>query len=494
MCLEAIYAWKEQSRLGRPLSRFNNWGQVENDFNVKHAYQVGADAIWWFVGQFLSGNTHDPMNVFQNSWDAFNRGENPVVCIAQNYDFSGAPHCILPIAWDRNVTPWRMDLFDPNFPNQRRALMIDPGNNSFRYDGSNDGSRIYAGDAWSGGRFHYMPWLVLNHRQRTPVWDAILLLLDGIVVIFGDAVDVNALTDEKSNNLDASAAKTRSDLSGKLLRVPGLSGLGPIRGNFYIGKQEPKPFIFNPNVINAVSVASPILSASVAAPVFRPGVVRHNMSITPMMKRPVASDAPGNAIAGALLMDMVRNNGVSFLRPNQPTDLDTIRCKVSGKSNGKLDGYYKRGLLGVGINGDLAQGEQVEVNYERMSGRENEIHIRSDRQRKYAMTLSHKFGAGKDFMKVTVSGLPSEPGTPMRMNFQPGIGVIDVLTGDTPNNIQVTVDGVFNGNSRRSTFNTQVQGGQRLILPELTDPGRLKVGKINHLLGSGTGFRFVGKQ
>jgi hypothetical protein len=468
--------------------------QVENDFNIKHAYQVGADAIWWFIGQFLSGNTHDPVSVFQNSWDAFNRGENPVVCIAQNYDFSGAPHCILPIAWDRNVTPWRMELFDPNFPNQHRTLMVDPGNNSFRYDGSNDGSRVYAGDAWSGGRFHYMPWSVLNHRQRTPVWDAILLLLGGVVVIFGDAVDVNALTDEKGNNLDASAAKTRSDLSGKLLRVPGLSGLGPIRGNFYIGKQEPKPFIFNPNVINAVNVASPILSVSGATPVFRPGVFRHNMSITPVVKRPVASDAPGNAIAGALLMDMVRNNGVSFLRPNQPTDLDAIRCKVSGKSNGKLDGYYKRGLLGVGINGDLAQGEQVEVNYERMSGRENEIHIRSDPQRKYAMTLSHKFGAGKDFMKVTISGLPSEHGTPMRMNFQPGIGVIDVLTGDTPNNIQVTVEGIVNGNNRKSTFNTQVQGGQRLILPELTDPGRLKVGKITNLLGSGTGFRFVGKQ
>ena len=70
----------------------------------------------------------------------------------------------------------------------------------------------------------------------------------------------------------------------------------------------------------------------------------------------------------------------------------------------------------------------------------------------------------------------------------------DVLTGDTPNNIQVTVGGVVNENNRKSTFNTQVQGGQRLILPELTDPGRLKVGNITNLLGSSTGFRFVGKQ
>ncbi|MEO6545415.1 MAG: hypothetical protein ABIP05_15405, partial [Nitrospiraceae bacterium] len=75
--------------------------------------------IWWFVGQFLNGNTHNPMSVFQSSWDAFNRGENPIICIAQNYDFSGAPHCVLSIGWNRNVTPWEMTIFDSDFPNPR---------------------------------------------------------------------------------------------------------------------------------------------------------------------------------------------------------------------------------------------------------------------------------------------------------------------------------------------------------------------------------------
>ncbi|MFO0776498.1 MAG: hypothetical protein U0223_02695 [Nitrospira sp.] len=494
MALENIYAWKEQSRLGRPLARFTNWGEVENDFNVKHAYQVGADAIWWFVGQFLSGNTHDPMSVFQSSWDAFNRGENPVVCIAQNYEFTGAPHCILPIGWNRNVTPWEMTIFDPNFPNQRRTITIDPATNRFRYDGSTNGSRIYSGDAWSGGRFHYMPWSILNHRQRTPVWDAILLLLGGVVLIFADSTEVGGLTDEHGNNLDASSVANRDALKGKLLRVPGLSGAGPVRGGFYLGQQERKPFFLNPNVISTIHHLQPGLSALGGGSVLRPGMLRSNLSVAPAVRLPVASDAPTNAIAGSTLMDLVRTNGVSFLRPNQPTDLDTIRCILRGKANGRLNNYFKRGLLGVQVEGDVAAGEQVAVAYERMDGRENELRIQSDRERQYAVTMSHKLGAGKDFMRVTIKGLRAAAGQPTTLNFQPGTRVINVLSGNAPMAAEISLNGVIGGNRVGSVFNTQLQGGHRLVLPDLNDPGRVKLETIDNLFGPGRSPRFVNRQ
>lgn len=494
MALENIYAWKEQSRLGRPLARFNTWSQVENDFNVKHAYQVGADAIWWFVGQFLSGNTHDPMSVFQASWDAFNRGENPVICIAQNYDFSGAPHCIMPISWNRNVTPWQLEVFDSNFPNQRRCISIDPRNNSFRYDGSADGSRIYAGDAWSGGRLHYMPWGVVNHRQRTPVWDAIMLLLSGVVLIFGDTTDVVSLTDEKGNSLDAASAKNRDALSGKLLGIHGLSGMGPVKGGFYVGRQDRKPLTIRPDVIREVGRLNLAAVSTVAASTaLRTSVLRGALATPPAPKPAVASEAPANAIAGSDLMMLSRTQGTSFLSPNQPTDLDTIRSALKGRANGKLSHYYKRGLLGLHVQGDVATGENLKVNLDRMSSRNNEVSLQSDHARQYTVGLTHKLGAGKDFVKLSVQGVGLDSGKPTRLNVQPGANVIDVLSGQAAN-VQVVVDGVVGGKPVKSTFVTQLQGGQRLILPDLADPGRLKVGAIDTLMGQGRNFKVINKQ
>jgi hypothetical protein len=494
MALENIYAWKERSRLGRPLSRFTNWGDVENDFNVKHAYQLGADAIWWFVGQFLSGGTHDPMGVFQSSWDAYNRGENPVICIAQNYDFSGAPHCILPIAWNRNVTPWEMTVFDSNFPNERRIITIDPATNSFRYDGSSDGRRIYTGDGWSGGRFHYMPWTVLNHQQRTPVWDAILLLLGGVVVIFGDSTEVSGLVDENGGNLLSSSVTKREALKGKLVRVPGVSGSGPVRGGFYVGRQERSPFIFNANAIAMVDRIQPSLSSPVVRSVLGARTFRGNLSNPPVVRLPVAADAPANAIAGATLMNLVRNQGISFVRPNVPTDLDTIRSTLLGKANGKLTGYYKRGLIGLEVEGNVQVGERVSLAYERMAGRENELRIRSDRERLYSVRFNQKIGAGRDFLKVSVNGLPLSAGQQASLNFQPGTRVINVLAGSSAANVQISVEGMIGGEKIRSVFGTQLQGGNRLVLPDFAEPRRLKIESIDNLLGPGRSQRIINRQ
>ena len=131
MSLEAIYSKKDRSVLAEPIDRFTTWAPVVNEFNVKHQYQVGASAIWWFVGEFLSGQTHDPVSVFRATRNAFNAGCDPVICIAQNYDFSGAPHCILPVGWDDTVTPWEIQIRDPNFPTMSdsdapRVLYVDP--------------------------------------------------------------------------------------------------------------------------------------------------------------------------------------------------------------------------------------------------------------------------------------------------------------------------------------------------------------------------------
>jgi len=497
MSTEAIYAWKGLSRLGRPLSRFTNWSDVENDFNVRHSYQVGADALWWFVGQFLGGGTHDPVNVFQSTWDAFNRGLNPVICIAQNYDFSGAPHCIFPIAWNRNTNPWQITCFDPNRMNTPTTISVDSSRNTFRYDNG----RVYEGGAWSGGRLHYMPWSVLNHRQRTPVWDAILLLLSGVVLIFADSTEVASLTDENGVNLDASAVTSREHLAGKLLRAPGISGDGPIRGGLYLGRQQrPNNFIFNPAIVNTINILAaamptPKAGATPTAPALMVGTLRPQLANPPALRLPVASDAPAGAIAGADIMRLLRTKGPSALRPpSGPSDLDTIHASLRGRSSGRMTAYLKRPMQGVHIEGAVANGENVSVAFDRMEARDNEIRMQSDRARRYDVTAISKLGAGREFVRVKVNGIPAESAAPARMNVQQGIGVLDIVAPGVAANAIVDIDGIIAGKNVKASFNVQISGGTRLVMSDLTDTSRLKVGNIDTLMGVARQFRTIPKR
>jgi hypothetical protein len=205
MSLEAIYSKKDRAILRLPIDRFTDWEQVRNEFNIKHQYQVGAPAIWWFVGEFLSGKTHDPVSVFRATRDAYYSGRDPVLCISQNYDFSGAPHCILPIGWNDSVNPWQILIHDPNFPSLSsgdpgpRILTVDPGSNTYHYVGADE----YSGSTWTGGRLHYMPFDLLNERPRTPIFDAIMLLITGVMLIVGSDSETTSLTDENGVDLDA---------------------------------------------------------------------------------------------------------------------------------------------------------------------------------------------------------------------------------------------------------------------------------------------------
>lgn len=529
MALEAIYAYRERSRIGRPLDRFTSFAQLENDYNVRQCYQVGASGIWWFVGQFLSGRMDDPVTVFRESWAAFERGEHPVICVAQNRDFSGAPHCVLPVAWNATTTPWQLTVFDPNDRDgRRRTIEVDARTNRFSYAGTSS----YAGGAFDGGRFHYTPWSVLCHQPRTPVWDAIMLLLGGVIFLVGDAADVTELVDETGASLEVGRVRDRDGLRGKLLDVRGVRGDGPVRGGFFVGQQPESIFRFPPTVRDALEglvfdrpsvgggtgpgtgtgPARPgapprppggVVVGSTRPPggvVVGPGIPRRNgtlrgaLRLPPPIRLPVATDAPAEAIAGASLLDLERRLGRAAMRPAGPTDLDTIRARLVGRAAGRLDGYLKRGLVGVRVQGDLATGERVALHYDRMSARDNEVRVTSDRARRYALSIVQKLGAGSDHLRIVVDGLAADASRPVALNVQPGATTIDVLTGGAPTDVRVQVEGRIGDRPVASTFAARFEGGQRLVIPDVADPSRLKVGRIDALMGAGREMRVLRKQ
>ncbi len=238
MSLAGIDALKGTGPYSLPLNRFQDWNSVVQQFNVRHQYQVGAAPIWWFVEEFLSGATHSPKEVFTNTRDAHNRGDNPVLCLSQKSDFSGAPHCIMPVGWDDSAKPWKIMVQDPNFPaSAPRPLLVDPDADTYHYDGGN----IYDGTSDSGGRLHWMPYHLLSHQQDTPIGELLALLLAGTIIIMAEGTDSSGITDADGNDLDASGTRaaaelvTGSRLGGYFMPVRGMSDTRRITSSAAVG-------------------------------------------------------------------------------------------------------------------------------------------------------------------------------------------------------------------------------------------------------------------
>ena len=229
LSLEAIYAQKHKSLYNGPLNRYK-LDDITNEVNIKQAYQVGANAIWWFVSQFISGNTHDPKDVYNMGKKFAKSGNRPIYCITQKYFFTGAPHAILPWKWD-TPSPWKIQIFDPNSATDITTLSINSSANTFSYNYGNS----YTGGAWSGGRFYLYPWLALNSVQRTPIGDAILLLLEGSIIILGDSAETTSLTDTNGKNINgAHLMSTDSPRSKFFVPFHGLNG--NVDGEFFLRK------------------------------------------------------------------------------------------------------------------------------------------------------------------------------------------------------------------------------------------------------------------
>jgi len=232
MSTEAIYAWKGLSVFGRPLARFDNFEDIRHEVNIKHCYQLGAEPILWFLEQLVSGNTHNPKNVFKETRDTFKAGLNPVLCLTSDWRFSDA-HCLLPFAWDSSSTPWKITVFDPNRRNTVQTVLIDPDANTFGYLNTYRG-----GTAIDSGHLHYMPWSVLCRAPTTPVG----ALLDlGVSLIIGSATGTSRITGASGANLFANrdANELASGLREKFISLPGWAGSGTLAGEVLIRPVKP---------------------------------------------------------------------------------------------------------------------------------------------------------------------------------------------------------------------------------------------------------------
>ena len=218
MSLEALYSWKKKSSFGLPLNRFTDWNEIRNEINIKQIYQLGAAPLWWYVKQFLTGKIRNPVAVFNRALEEFDRGNNPILCLRHE----GSGHAIVPIRWDKSKSPWVIDVLDPNVPSwdndkgvpqdpiKKLTVNSDENTYSFIFSYETDDNNDYKRDAdgnlipiiWSE-KLVYMPFSLVSERQRSVVWDLLLLLLGGTILILGDAGETESITDDEGRDLDA---------------------------------------------------------------------------------------------------------------------------------------------------------------------------------------------------------------------------------------------------------------------------------------------------
>ena len=485
MALEGIYARKNASVFSMPLDRFKNWNTVENEFNIKHCYQVSAGAIWWFLGQFVSGNTHDPKDVFLKSRREFNRGNHPLICIAQNYDFSGSPHCILPVKWDTSSKPWKMDILDPNFPGKVKVLTVNPDNNTFEYVSSS--SKKYSGGEWSGGRFHYMPFSIVNKMPRTPVWDAILLLLAGTIIILADDAETTSIKDAKGNDLDGFGNRAKNILkSGErpveyFVGYNGFDRSSSVKpGQIMLRREDEFSQVSDPGVITPSTL-----------PLGRVLTDRRFANVSTLLR---ANRNVKTAISGRTVNHVLNDPKITATIPKNVmtglTELAKINSRrdfvheVKGTKSGKMEYIVKHKLSEVKVETSITRNETHKIEVNNLGTNSNTFKMVSARAKNVDITITNKIGVSGDFIQLNVKNIPVSQANALELNVKQGMGGIEVLNKGNAVHLPVALKGVIDGKKILDNFNMPLDKGMRIKPVSVINSRELTVSKIDRLFGS----------
>ncbi len=459
MSLEGIYSWKGKSLFSMPLNRFTTWNTLENEFKIKHSYQVGANPIWWIVGQFLTGNTHDPVDVFNNTMNEFNHGKNPVICITQNYDFSGAAHAIMPVKWDKSTKPWKITILDPNFTGTTKELTVNPDNNTFKYVGS----KTYSGGEWSGGRFYYMPFSILDEKQRVPFWDLILLLIAGTIIILADDAETVSITDTNGNDLNAFGTRAMNMLK---------SGNEP--SEFFVGINGFDTDI-NPGqiLVRKEIAALPSTTSAISSTLNLPISVKTATRGVAALSQSLGNDKiTAKIIEGRSAQYILSDKtALSQLKPDvvkQLNEIVNVNSKrnfihtIKGNKNGKLNYYIKSGFNEIKLESVLNLNETHKLEVNDLATNFCKIKLNSPREKKLTVEIKNNLGVNGDYLITKIRDYSISPANNFEINIKQGIGGVEVINKGIKTNLNVSITSKLNNKISTKSFLVPMDKGVRL--------------------------------
>jgi len=515
MSLEAIYSKKIRSGLKLPLDRFKDthWEAIRNEFNIKHQYQVGAPAIWWFVGEFLSGKTHNPVSVFKETRALHAAGCDPVLCISQNWDFSGKPHCVLPVGWDDSVVPWRLLVRDPNNPttastDMPQVIEVDPSANTYAYKG------IYSGGEWSGGRMHYMPWEALNERPRTPVFDAIMLLLSGAILIVAGDSETSALTDENGVDLDAFGAdsvsrlKDGKPLTNKFVSVKGFDQHRRECSHTHDGPRPDRPpDVRHPRghgvLTSELHLRSQPMTFSRHPPTGgkrggddwkRLTLREYLCQLAPHDIREKFEQNPEYVAANnhrlmytltdARLVKEVMSAALAKPKPGSGAISKNYIHGLRALRRGRMQYGIKEGMSEILLTADTTSGDLETIRVKDLGTHTKTISVLSNRDKTFRVLISNRLGAGRDYLRMDIDGIAIAAGKELLINARPGIGGVELVSNGQQIEARVEVHYVRGGVELKGRFELKEQDGLRVAPSTLIASNQLKVSRISVPFGA----------
>ena len=488
MSLESIYARKGKSVFGLPIDRFKTWSLVESEFNIKHCYQVGAEAIWWFLEQIVRGNTHDPKDVFNNTRNAFQRGMDPVLCLSQKSNFKGSPHCILPVAWYSNTKPWKIDICDPNFPGQVKALTVDPDSNTFRYVGSH----TYEGGEGNGGRLHYMPFNLLNCRPRTPVWDAIFLMLNGVIVILGADAKTEQITDLAGIDLDIYGERAKQLLqTGRsvdnfFVGMSGFGGIGdPVSGEILMQKGNSvtgtvSRIALDPTRIHRLLIGDLLKDSALKT-------LAADLVAKPSLRDVLLQRSISSVLSDAKIRSQLSNDSINLLTGiSAQTKRGDFIHKVTGTRTGNLQYAVKTALTELKLSAGTSLNEGHTFDVRDFGTTKSVLSVKGDRDKRIALVLESKLGTNGDRVRLSLKDLPYLGKQGMRLNFRPGLGGLDLLAQGIKADIAVEVQIHVRHQIVERKYVVPFDRGLRLGVSNLIGEGAISAGRIDEIFGAAT--------
>lgn len=479
MSIEAIYARKGRSLFGQPISEITSRSEVEDEINIKQIYQFGAEAIWWSLGEFVAGRTRNPKEVFKRSKRAAGDSRNPILSLADKGDYSGANHSILPVAWDDSGDPWIIKVSDPNFPQEIRELKVDPQDNTYVYDGGT----VYRGGSSSGGRLMYTPYDAFDTQMRTPLWEAMALLLGGLVLLVGDTAEVEAITDGAGADLDATGQRAGArlaagqSLDGFFVPTPALAGQG--RTGVWVAKRG-----------SSAAAARHVQSLAARASL---GAATASMAAFNALPADPAARTLRRVLVDPKLSTLLGSDALSRLRRLADSTSATTRVAVKGTQAGKLELALKNGLSDVTISSDVVAAETRSVELLHEDEVLQTIALGGSRARQHRVVLSGRDGASKQSTSVVIEGLPVDARPrAATIELRPSLGSIDLLVPGFTGTLPLLVESPnAAGAVTQRRFNVPIESGARLRLSRAVGDGVLGVGRITNIAGPLSAMRII---